>query len=151
MKKFEVFIMIGRMEIRCENNKKVLNELSNLQDALEQDNLALSARILGRIFEEIGHDSNINDELNAILTYVSDMPERSFNEEELKSLPIEDLNISMRSFKVLRDAGINSVYDILVVYNTPSFCFDNKLMELKGFGKQSYKEVVEKLESLGIL
>jgi DNA-directed RNA polymerase alpha subunit len=60
------------------------------------------------------------------------------------SVPIEDLNLSMRAYNCLRRSGLLTVGLILVKS-------EEELIALRNFGRRSFVELREKSEELGIL
>lgn len=74
---------------------------------------------------------------------VEDVEEEVDEEEELLSLTLEELDLSLRAFNCLKRAGMNTVGEILEV---PA----DELSKIKNFGKKSFLEVKEKIESLGL-
>lgn len=63
--------------------------------------------------------------------------------EEILSLTLEELDLSLRAFNCLKRAGLNTVGDIIEV---PL----EELANIKNFGKKSFNEVKDKIESLGL-
>ena len=64
--------------------------------------------------------------------------------EERASIPIEDLDLSIRSFNCLKRRGIKTLDDLLVVVNHPE-----DLLSIRNFGKRSLVEVLNKLLLMG--
>jgi DNA-directed RNA polymerase subunit alpha len=58
-------------------------------------------------------------------------------------LPIEELNLSVRSYNCLKREGVNSVGEL--VQKT-----EQELTDIRNFGQKSIDEVKEKLEELGL-
>lgn len=63
--------------------------------------------------------------------------------DRLLEMPIEELDLSVRSFNCLKRAGINTVGEL--VNKT-----DEDMMKVRNLGKKSLEEVKEKLASLGL-
>ena len=59
------------------------------------------------------------------------------------SMPIEDLDLSVRSYNCLKREGINSVSELVALSET-------QLMNIRNFGQKSVDEVRDKLISLGL-
>ena len=59
------------------------------------------------------------------------------------SMPIEDLDLSVRSYNCLKREGINSVSELVALSET-------QLMNIRNFGQKSVDEVRDKLTSLGL-
>jgi DNA-directed RNA polymerase subunit alpha len=83
----------------------------------------------------------ITDKQSSMMTYVP--PEAPVDAETQAKLnqPIEDLNLSGRSYNCLRNANIKKVGDLLEY--SPE-----QLMGLKNFGEKSLTEIVDKLASM---
>lgn len=60
------------------------------------------------------------------------------------NMPIEDLQLSMRAYNCLRRSGLMTVGQVLEKS-------EEELLALRNFGRKSYDELREKLESLGLL
>ena len=60
------------------------------------------------------------------------------------SLPVEDLNLSMRGYNVLRRNGIRTVGDILDRT-------EDELLGLRNLGRKAYDELRERLDQLRIV
>ncbi|MDY3006475.1 DNA-directed RNA polymerase subunit alpha [Anaerococcus sp. AGMB00486] len=65
------------------------------------------------------------------------------NQSEQKAKTIEELDLSLRSFNCLKRAGFTNVGDIIEKS-------ESELKEIKNFGKKSFDEVKDKIESLGL-
>lgn len=88
------------------------------------------------------------------LSLILDLPKCSLEEEEEETeeeeeentqllKPIEDLDLSPRSYNCLKRADINSLGDLL---EEPV----DDLKEIRNFGKKSFAEVESKVESMGL-
>ncbi|HHX67039.1 MAG: DNA-directed RNA polymerase subunit alpha [Miniphocaeibacter sp.] len=95
------------------------------------------------------------DILTNYLELFIELPNYSFQEEEeeaedtvdkdeLYSISIEELDLSLRSFNCLKRAGIDTVGDI-VSKTTDEMC------KIKNFGKKSLEEVENKIHGMGLL
>lgn len=104
----------------------------NAQEALASgsqiliDHLALFTGLPDQVFDE----------------EVEEVEEPS-EEELLLQKPIEDLDLSLRSYNCLKREEINTLADIV---NMPI----DELKKIRNFGKKSFTEVQEKVESLGL-
>jgi DNA-directed RNA polymerase subunit alpha len=58
-------------------------------------------------------------------------------------MPIEDLDLSVRSYNCLKREGINSVSELVALSET-------QLMNIRNFGQKSVDEVKDKLVELGL-
>ncbi|PSR21416.1 MAG: DNA-directed RNA polymerase subunit alpha [Sulfobacillus acidophilus] len=63
--------------------------------------------------------------------------------DRLLEMPIEELDLSVRSFNCLKRAGINTVGELTAKS-------DEDMMKVRNLGKKSLEEVKEKLASLGL-
>ncbi|MDL2310842.1 DNA-directed RNA polymerase subunit alpha [Peptostreptococcaceae bacterium OttesenSCG-928-C18] len=68
----------------------------------------------------------------------------SVDKDELYSISIEELDLSLRSFNCLKRAGIDTVGDI-ISKTTDEMC------KIKNFGKKSLEEVENKIHDMGLL
>ncbi|MWB99223.1 DNA-directed RNA polymerase subunit alpha [Agromyces seonyuensis] len=59
------------------------------------------------------------------------------------SIPIEDLDLSVRSYNCLKREGINSVSELVALS-------ESQLMNIRNFGQKSVDEVKEKLTEMGL-
>ena len=64
-------------------------------------------------------------------------------EEQVPSLTIEDLELSVRAYNCLKRASINSLQELLKKS-------EHDLLSIKNFGKKSSDEVIEKLHQVGL-
>lgn len=73
------------------------------------------------------------------------MMEREYvsKEKEMLNLTIEDLDLSVRSFNSLKRNGINTIHDL-------TNKSEEDIRKLRNLGQKSLKEVIDKLESMGI-
>ncbi len=58
-------------------------------------------------------------------------------------MPIEDLDLSVRSYNCLKREGINTVSELVSLSET-------QLMNIRNFGQKSVDEVKDKLTELGL-
>jgi len=65
------------------------------------------------------------------------------SEQRLLDLPIEELELSVRSFNCLKRAGINSIGDLCERT-------ENDMVKVRNLGKKSLEEVKQKLGALGL-
>ena len=63
--------------------------------------------------------------------------------ENFKNVPIEELNISVRTYNCLRRRGVSTVGDLAVMTK-------EELMRVSNLGKRNYDEILEKLDNIGI-
>lgn len=65
------------------------------------------------------------------------------SEQRLLDMPIEELELSVRSFNCLKRAGINTIGDL-------SSRTENDMVKVRNLGKKSLEEVKQKLGALGL-
>lgn len=75
----------------------------------------------------------------------SDIVQNSINNIDILSIPISELEISVRTYNCLRVADIKSVGDILRHYK------NRDLIRVRNFGKKSLNEVRDLLEEYGLI
>ena len=83
---------------------------------------------------DYGRVSQIDEERKAL---------RESIPEDIYNMPVEQLDLSVRSMNCLRRSGINTVGELI---STP----EKELMSLRNFGQKSRQEIDEKLEALGL-
>lgn len=92
----------------------------------------------------IDHFALFTDLPNQEFEEVEEEIEEEENEEDLLMIkPIEDLDLSLRSYNCLKRSDINTVGDILE-YDV------SELKKIRNFGKKSFAEVEEKIQDLGL-
>ncbi len=69
--------------------------------------------------------------------------EEDVNTEELYSIHVEELDLTLRSFNCLKRAGIDTVGDIVSKSK-------DEMAKIKNFGKKSLDEVEDKIHSMGL-
>jgi DNA-directed RNA polymerase subunit alpha len=75
-------------------------------------------------------------------TPIIQSPERSGGDDVL-GMPIEELDLSVRSFNCLKRAGIDTVGDLI---NRT----EEDMIKVRNLGRKSLEEVIQKLHSLGL-
>ena len=63
--------------------------------------------------------------------------------EGFKNMPIENLNISVRSYNCLKRYGISTVDEL-------SEMTESQLTRVRNLGEENYNEIIQKLKDLGI-
>ena len=63
--------------------------------------------------------------------------------KDFKNMPIEELNISVRTYNCLKSHRISTVGDL-------SAMTKEQLMRVRNLGMKNYDEILEKLENIGI-
>lgn len=66
-------------------------------------------------------------------------------ENPLLSLPIENLNLSHRSYNVLKFYGCHTLKDFVNNFQTP-----DELASVRGLGRKSMQEILSKISSIGL-
>jgi len=102
-----------------------------------RDAVASAAKTLTELF---GLARELNVEAEVI--EIGPAPVEAVNSSEL-SMPIEDLDLSVRSYNCLKREGINTVSELVALSET-------QLMNIRNFGQKSVDEVRDKLISLGL-
>ena len=62
---------------------------------------------------------------------------------KLLELPIEEMDLSVRSYNCLKRAGVNTIEDLIKKSR-------NDMLKVKNLGIKSIDEVIQKLESYGL-
>ncbi len=102
-----------------------------------RDAVASAGRTLTELF---GLARELNVEAEGI--EIGPAPVEPVQADEL-SMPIEDLDLSVRSYNCLKREGINTVSELVGLSET-------QLMNIRNFGQKSVDEVRDKLISLGL-
>jgi DNA-directed RNA polymerase subunit alpha len=101
--------------------------------------------------DAVAHASRIIDELMMLFVEqaAADLPEDGIFAEEVDEAdtmletPIEDLELSVRSYNCLKRQGVNTVGQL-------AECSENDLLNIRNFGAKSIEEVKDKLQSMGL-
>ena len=87
---------------------------------------------------------NVLVELSEMAMSDSFMSEHQYTQNaQILELPIEDLDLSVRSYNCLKRAGINTVDELTQKS-------EEDMMKVRNLGKKSLKEVKQRLEDLGL-
>ncbi len=91
----------------------------------------------------------VNEHVNLFIELCSEMGDMSIlvsKEEDkqvkLMELPIEEMDLSVRSYNCLKRAGINTIQDLLKKSK-------NDMFKVRNLGAKSVEEVIQKLDSYG--
>ena len=91
----------------------------------------------------------INEHVNLFIELCAEMSDKTIllsREEDkqvkLMELPIEEMDLSVRSFNCLKRAGLNTIQDLLKKSRSDMF-------KVRNLGAKSVEEVIQKLESYG--
>lgn len=99
--------------------------------------ISLSAKVL---VEHLDLFVNLSQSINDIEVMVEKEEEEK---EKVLDKPIEDLELSVRSYNCLKRAGINYVHEL--TQKT-----ENEMVKVRNLGKKSLEEVQQKLAELGL-
>lgn len=116
---------------------KLILDVETKNSILPRDAVASAAKTLTELF---GLARELNVEAEGI--EIGPAPVEPVLSSEL-SMPIEDLDLSVRSYNCLKREGINSVSELVALSET-------QLMNIRNFGQKSVDEVRDKLTSLGL-
>ena len=86
---------------------------------------------------------NFIDELDRLSKIVNSTEVLRSNDPEVLDIPLEEINLSVRSFNALRRARVNTVGDLVSMT-------EEDFMKVRNFGKKSYDEIVGILENMGL-
>lgn len=116
---------------------KLVLDVESKPSILPRDAVASAGRTLVELF---GLARELNEEAEGIEIGPAPVAEVLSNE---LSMPIEDLDLSVRSYNCLKREGINTVSELVALSET-------QLMNIRNFGQKSVDEVRDKLISLGL-
>lgn len=102
-----------------------------------QEAVSLSAKILIDHFEKFVNLSDITKDINI---EKDDVPQE---ENKYENIQIEELDLSQRSYNCLKRAGIQTVIELAEKT-------EEDMMKYKNLGKKSFKEIKDKLASIGL-
>jgi DNA-directed RNA polymerase subunit alpha len=100
--------------------------------------VSLASRILTEHLQLFSALGGVKHEEQSML-----VERESESETRLLDLPIEELELSVRSFNCLKRAGINSIGDLCART-------ENDMVKVRNLGKKSLEEVKQKLAALGL-
>ena len=120
-----------------ESYDKLAMEITTNGSMTPEEAMALGAKIL------IEHFSIVAD-LNSISNIAGIMQEKKIdNITKTLETPIEEVEFSVRAYNCLKRAGIHTVQDLV---NKK----ENEVTKIRNLGKKSLKEVLDKVEELGL-
>ena len=125
-----------RVEQRTDFDRLVIDVETKMAIS-PRDALASAGKTLVELF---GLARELNVEAEGI--EIGPAPVEAVLSNEL-SMPIEDLDLSVRSYNCLKREGINTVSELVALSET-------QLMNIRNFGQKSVDEVRDKLISLGL-
>lgn len=142
MNKYEALVCTGKMEVKAQDSEKALNEVKNMQKHLAEDDYINFAISFGRLFELAKQfDVDIMQEINEMLEF--NPMETNIEREKKLNINIEELDLSVRTFNMLKRSGVNNVGDF--IYDSEDYLLKTRMHG----NKRSYSEVVEKVHALG--
>ena len=120
-----------------ESYDKLVMEITTDGSMLPEEAMALGAKIL------IEH-LNIVADLNEIANVTGIMQEKKIdNKTKTLETPIEEVEFSVRAYNCLKRAGIHTVQDLV---NKS----ESEVTKIRNLGKKSLKEVLDKVDELGL-
>lgn len=135
IRKVDFSVTNARVGQRTDYDKLVL-EVWTDGSVIPEDAVAFAAKI---IKEQVSIFITFTERPEVVYDEGDDEPE--FNENFLRS--VEDLELSVRSFNCLQNAGIHYIGDL--VQRT-----ENEMLKTKNFGRKSLKEIKEILNEMGL-
>lgn len=143
MDKINLLATTGRLEIVFQNNEPLLKELKELQNSVFGDDLFRSAVSFGRLSKMAEYAGlECGEEFKALYDNLSDIGR--VNADGVANIAIEDLDFSVRTFNVLKRAGLNTVGDIAKKSEAD-------LAKLRSITKTCLNEILDKTKELGIV
>ena len=120
-----------------ESYDKLVMEVSTNGSMTPEEAMALAAKILIEHF-------NIIADLNSISNITGIMQEKKVdNMTKTLETPIEEVEFSVRAYNCLKRAGIHTVQDLVNKKEA-------EVTKIRNLGKKSLKEVLDKVEELGL-
>jgi DNA-directed RNA polymerase subunit alpha len=119
------------------NFDKLIVDVETKQSLEPRDAVASAGSTLVELF---GLAKELNDEAEGI--EIGPAPVEIAASNEL-STPIEDLDLTVRSYNCLKREGINTVLELIALS-------EDQLMNIRNFGSKSVDEVRDKLTELGL-
>lgn len=86
---------------------------------------------------------NFIDELDRLSEIVNSTEVLRPNDPEVLDIPLEEINLSVRSFNALKRASVNTVGDLVSMT-------EEDFIKVRNFGKRSYDEIIGILEKMGL-
>ena len=124
----------------------MLNEIAKLQKSIAEDDSVGAAISFGRLSELTKNAGvDVSETLKALAKFVTTSTADSVL-QRLEDMPIEELDLSVRSFNCLRRAGKNTIGDILVI--PKSVLCDGKT--IRNLGRKSAEEIIKAVETRGL-
>lgn len=141
VKKVNFKIQDLRIGNKSDYNKLVLDVMTNGVMTVEEA-VGYSSKILKETFLPLIHFKDVDEDLDEYVVEEGSGRTESKAEKILK-MPVEDLELSVRSLHCLQTAEIHNIGE-LIRRN------DEELIKTKNFGKKSLQEIKEKLEKMNL-
>ena len=122
---------------QSENYDKLIIDVWTNSSIKPEEAIALASRILIEHLEIVANVSNIAN--------VTGLMKEKEEDPKVKALetPIEELDFSVRAYNCLKRAGVHTLQDLV---NKS----DAEVMKIRNLGKKSLKEVLDKVEEMGL-
>lgn len=150
MNKFDALIITGKLEVRFHGKEDLLNEVSNLQKSITDNdfvNFSISFGKLNELLKNAGID-DVNGEIQNLYNYVFESLSQDYktlDREAKLNLHISELHFTTRTFNALKRSGLTTVQDIITANE------NGRIWIGRGLGKQNKSgiEIIGKLGELG--
>lgn len=116
-------------QIEAKAYRKLRHPSKRFSDILETKDIEYYKNLMNEFFETVEINVNKVEKLEDSDT------------DLLQEIPIEDLNLTLRTYNCLKRAGINNVYDLQNYSITD-------IKKIKNLGKKSLEELLDKLENI---
>ena len=131
--KVKVMVEIGKLEVRFEEDSRVITELSNFRDQICNDDILQAAIAFGRLQARIGEITEEIQTINCILVNAKPVPD----------ILIEEVEFTVRTYNVLKNAQVKNVKQITEMSS-------EDWTKIKNLGRKSSEEIAEKMHRLGL-
>ena len=131
--KVKVMVEIGKLEVRFEEDSRVITELSNFRDQICNDDILQAAIAFGRLQARIGEITEEIQTINCILVNAKPVPD----------ILIEEVEFTVRTYNVLKNAQVKNVKQITEMSS-------EDWTKIKNLGRKSFEEIAEKMHRLGL-
>ncbi len=129
----KIMMEIGKLEVRFEEDSKVIEELSNFCDKVCKNDILQVAIAFGRLQARIGEKSEELQTINCILA----------NVQPVLDISIDDLELTVRTYNTLYR---NQIRDVKQITEMSS----EDWTKVNNLGVKSYAEIAEKMHKLGL-
>lgn len=146
MKKFEALVCTGKLEVYLQEHEQAMSMVKNLQKCIENDDCINAVINCGKMcafcMKAKIADEVIVDSLYSLMEYVANISKENNKTSASPDMPIEEMDLSGRSYNCLKYNGITTLGDILATSAS-------ELVRIRNFGATSYDEVTAKVRALG--